>query len=192
MPRSERTAFAPQLPLFIGLVLIWMLLWGEFTLLSLITGIVLAFLVSWFFYLPAVRLGDRINPWYCAVYLGRLLYDIAHASIAITWSAFSPAYRPGNAIVGVNLRTRNDLILTLVAVSLSIVPGSIVVDVNRVNSTLYLHVFNVNDHAGVEKMRREALNTEYRIVKAIGSRADLKRLRTLLEFEKAEPAERES
>ena len=170
------TALLNQLPLVLGLVVLWMLLWGEFGWTNLVTGIALAALVSVGFYLPAVQLSGRVNPWRLLLYFVRLVWDIARASIEVAALALLPRYRASNAIIAVHLRTRSDLILTWTAVSTSIVPGSIVVDIDRIDSTLYLHVLNMRDLAETERFRESVLATERRVVRAIGSSEDLDRL----------------
>lgn len=172
------------LPLLALLVVFWMLLWGGFSWLNLAGGIVVAVLVTSVFYLPAVLLTDRVDPWRLAVYFGRLLVDIAHASLQVAWLALSPRYRPSNAIVAVHLRTRSDLITTWVGVSTSIVPGSIVVDIDRVESILYLHVLDVRSPAEAARFSESVLATERRVVAAIGTREDVERVRELLAGER--------
>ena len=175
--RRERLAAAVnQLPLFLGLVLLWALLWGKFSWLNLLTGVIFAAVVSIVFYLPAVQLSGRLNLWRTGWLFGKLLFDIVRASIDVSWLALGPRYTPSNAIVAVHLRTRSDLILTWTAVATSIVPGSIVVDIERVDSTLYLHVINMPDVAATEKFRSRVLATERRIVLAFGSAEDVERV----------------
>ena len=175
--RRERLAAAVnQLPLFLGLVLLWALLWGKFSWLNLLTGVFFAAVVSIVFYLPAVQLSGRLNLWRTVWLFGKLLFDIVRASIDVSWLALGPRYTPSNAIVAVHLRTRSDLILTWTAVATSIVPGSIVVDIERVDSTLYLHVINMPDLAATEKFRSRVLATERRIVLAFGSGEDVERV----------------
>ena len=176
---ERRAAFLNQLPLWLGLVLLWMLLWGSFSWLNLVTGALLASLVSVVFYLPAVQLSGRISPARTLGFLLRLLGDIVRASVQVAWLALRPIRRPAgpdSAIIAVPLRTRSDLILTWTAVATSIVPGSIVVDTDRVSSTLYLHVLGVRTHAQIDHFRASVLATERRIVGAFGSREDLERL----------------
>ena len=166
-----------QLPLFLGLVLLWALLWGKFSWLNLLTGAAFAAMVSVVFYLPAVQLSGRINLWRSAWLFGKLIVDIVRASVDVAWLALGPKYTPSNAIVEVPLRTRSDLILTWTAVATSIVPGSIVVDVERVDSTLYLHVINMRSIAETDRFRARVLATERRIVMAFGSAEDVERVR---------------
>ncbi|WEO76661.1 Na+/H+ antiporter subunit E [Cryobacterium sp. SO2] len=165
-----------QLPLFLGLVLLWALLWGKFSWLNLVTGAVFAAIVSVVFYLPAVQLSGRINLWRSAWLFGKLFFDIVRASVDVSWLALGPGYRPSNAIVAVHLRTRSDLILTWTAVATSIVPGSIVVDIERVDSTLYLHVINMRSASDADGFRARVLATERRIVMAFGSAEDVERV----------------
>jgi multicomponent Na+:H+ antiporter subunit E len=176
--RERLTGVLNQLPQFVGLVLLWMLLWGNFSWLNLLTGAVFATVVSAGFYLPAVQQSGRLNLWRLLIYFVRLLFDIVRASIEVAALALSPRYRASNAILAIELSTRSDLILTWTAVSTSIVPGSIVIDIDRVSSTLYLHVLNMHNAVETEKFRRSVLATERRIVLALGSREDVKRLRS--------------
>jgi multicomponent Na+:H+ antiporter subunit E len=165
-----------QLPLFLGLVLLWALLWGKFSVLNLITGAVFAAIVSIVFYLPAVQLSGRVNLWRTLWLFAKLLWDIGRASVNVAWLALGPGYTATNAILAVHLRTRSDLILTWTAVATSIVPGSIVVDIERVDSTLYLHVINMHDTDETDTFRASVLATERRIVMAFGSREDVERV----------------
>jgi multicomponent Na+:H+ antiporter subunit E len=174
--RKRIDGMVSQFPLFFGLVLLWSLLWGKFSWLNLLTGAVFAALVSVVFYLPAVQLSGRINLWRCGWLFGKLIFDIVRASIDVSRLALGPGYTASNAIIAVHLRTRSDLILTWTAVATSIVPGSIVVDIERVDSTLYLHVINVGDIAEANRFRARVLATERRIVMAFGSVEDVERV----------------
>ncbi|MBB5639663.1 Na+/H+ antiporter subunit E [Cryobacterium roopkundense] len=175
--KERLVSVANQVPPALALVLLWMLLWGEFTWLNFVSGLGFAILVSVVFYLPPVQLSNRVNPWFVLVFLVRLIVDIVRASIDVAGLALSPRLVTSNAILAVHLRTRSDLILTWTAVATSIVPGSIVVDIDREHSTLYLHVLNMHSAGGIERFRREVLDTERRIIRAVGSREDVERLR---------------
>ena len=109
-PMKERLGGAVnQLPLFLGLVLLWALLWGKFSWLNLLTGAVFAAVVSVVFYLPAVQLSGRVNVWRTAWLFVKLLWDIGRASVNVAWLALGPNYTATNAIMAVHLRTRSDL-----------------------------------------------------------------------------------
>ena len=75
------------------------------------------------------------------------------------------------------LRTRSDFVLSVTAIVISLVPGTLVLEIDRERSLLFLHVLAAGDAAGVEKARRSALAIEASVIRAIGSRADLERVR---------------
>jgi multicomponent Na+:H+ antiporter subunit E len=164
---------------FVGLVLLWMLLWGQFTWLAAATGIALALVVSTVFYLPAVRLSGRFNVFRAVVLIVRLLADIVTASLEIAWSALRPHYRPSNAIIAVPLVSRSDLVMTFTAVTVGLVPGSIVLDIDRDDATLYLHALNVASMQDVAGVKSSVLAAERRLILAVGSADDLAQLKGL-------------
>lgn len=174
--REVGRRFWKQLPLLLGLVLLWMVLWGQFTLLSAVTGLIVSYSVIRFFYLPPADFSGRINPWHTLVFLVHFFADVAVASFQVAYQALNPQPIPRSSVIGVQLRTRSDLIMTLDAIAMSLVPGSLVVEVDRERSILYLHTFATRSQKDVETMRRKVLRVEARIVKAIGSRADLQRI----------------
>jgi multicomponent Na+:H+ antiporter subunit E len=172
-----RRRFLQQLPLLVGLVLLWMVLWNQFTVLSLVTGVVVAVIVTRVFYLPPVELPGRINLWYTLVFLAHFFLDVALASFQVAFQALNPRPIPRSSVIGIQLRTRSDLIMTLDAIAMSLVPGSLVVEADRERGILYLHTFATRTKDDVEAMRRKVLVVEARIVRAIGSREDLARIR---------------
>lgn len=165
-----------QLPLLIGLVAIWMLVWGSLSWLALVSGVVVAVLVTRVFYLPAVELSGRFNPFWFLVFLGRFAFDLVVASFQVAWLAFRPRGVHHNAIIAVDLVTRSDFITTSVAIATSLVPGSIVVDVDRDRSILYLHVLNTDDVADIDRMRTRVLQVERALVRSLGSKDDWNRV----------------
>jgi multicomponent Na+:H+ antiporter subunit E len=174
--RELRWRVWQQLPLLLVLVALWMMMWREVSWLSVVSGVVIAFIVVNVFYLPPVALTGRINAWWSFVFLVSFLAEVVAASFHVAWFAIRPARPPSSAVVAVQLHTRSDFIALLVSTALSLIPGSIVVEVDRPRSILYLHVFGTADREAVQRFRDKALQVERRIVRAIGSRDDLRRV----------------
>lgn len=172
--RVIRFRFRQRLPLLVALVVTWMLLWGEISVLSAASGILVAFLVVEVFVLPPVELSGRVNFFWLAVFLTRFLAELVVASFVVAARAFGPPIR-ANAIIEVDLRSDSDVIMTMVAIVTSITPGSFVVDIDRERAVLFLHVLGARTEADIDKMRRAVLASETRLVRAIGSRADMER-----------------
>lgn len=162
-----------QLPFFLWLVALWMLLWGQLTLLAFLTGLVVAVVVTRAFRLPPVALSGRLNPWYGLVFVVTFLVALIRGSLLVAWQTIRPGRLPGSAIIAVPLRTDDDLIMSHTAVTASLIPGSLVVEADRDRRILYLHVIGVDDLRDVELQRTSILGWEARIVRAVGSKAQL-------------------
>jgi multicomponent Na+:H+ antiporter subunit E len=172
--RRIRQRLWQQTPLLVGLVILWMLLWGSLSVLNLVTGILIALLVTRVFFLPPVELSGRLNVIWLAVFLGRFLADLVFASFQVAFQAIRPKTISQSSLIAVQLITRSDFLLTLTSIALSLVPGSLVVEVDRERSILYLHALNTRSMDDVDAVRTQALRVEYLIVRVLGSKDDLK------------------
>jgi multicomponent Na+:H+ antiporter subunit E len=166
-----------QLPFFVWLIALWMLLWGQFTWLAFLTGLAAAVIVTRIFRLPPVELSGRVNLWWGFVFVLEFLVAVVQGSLTVAWHVLDFRRQPGVAIIGVQLRTDDDLIMTHTAVTASLIPGSLIVETDRDRRILYLHVIGVRDDADVEKQRAKVRSWEARIVRAVGSRAQLHLIR---------------
>jgi multicomponent Na+:H+ antiporter subunit E len=166
-----------QIPLLVGLILLWMLLWGEISWLSAFSGLLVAVGVTRIFYLPPVELSGRFNILWFAVFVLRFALDLVVSSVTVAAQAFRPGKLPLNAIIEVPLRTRSDFVLSVTATVISLVPGTLVLEIDRERSLLFLHLLAAGDEEGVEKGRRSALAIEASVIRALGSRDDLERVR---------------
>lgn len=174
--QERRWRLWQQLPLLVALVLLWMLLWGTVSLLSIATGFLVAVVVTRLFYLPAVELSGRFNPFWFLVFLGKFLADLVAASFQVAFQALRPRGIRRNAVVAAHLETRSDFIMTLTAIAISLVPGSLVVEVDRQASILYLHALNVEDAQQAEQLRSRVRAVERSLVRALGSKDDVERI----------------
>lgn len=166
-----------QIPFLVWLVVLWMLLWAQFTLLAFLTGLIVAIFVTRVFRLPTVELSGRLNAWYAAVFVVQFLWAVLRGALAVTVQVFDFRRRPGAAIMAVPLRYADDLVMTHVAVVSSLVPGSLVVEADRDRRILYLHVIGVRNAADVEKQRQGVLRWEQRVVRALGAPAQYRALK---------------
>ncbi|MET0780037.1 MAG: Na+/H+ antiporter subunit E [Microbacterium sp.] len=171
--RSVRQLVWRQLPFFVWLVALWMLLWGQFTAVAFITGVIAAVAVTRVFRLPPVELSGRVNLWYGLVFVLTFLGAVVRGSLTVAWQVLDFRRQPGTAIIAVPLRIDDDLIMTHTAVTASLIPGSLIVDADRDRRVLYLHVIGVRSAEDVEAQRRSVLRWERRIVRAVGSRRQL-------------------
>ncbi|TDB75259.1 Na+/H+ antiporter subunit E [Micromonospora sp. KC723] len=160
------------------LIAAWNLLWGEVTWGNLVGGTLVGVAVLVFFPLPPVTFAGRLRPRGLLVLVAAFVVELASASVNVAWIAVRPGYRPRGAIIGVRLRVRSDLNLALTAELLSLVPGTLIIDVDRDEGVLYVHVLDVRRAHDLDDSRDRVLAVEERIVRAIGSDAELRLLTT--------------
>src|SRR5690606_8473649 len=148
------------------LVTVWILLWGTVSWANLLSGLVVAAVVLTAFPLPPVTFAGRIRLIGSLRFLIRFLSDIVAASIQISLLAFRFGHTVHSAIIAVPLRVNSDLNLTLTGEAVSLVPGSLILDVDRARGILYIHVVGVATDEEVEAFRRSVYEVEARIVRA--------------------------
>ncbi|CAA9332899.1 MAG: Na(+) H(+) antiporter subunit E [uncultured Friedmanniella sp.] len=168
--RARRRVSAPAV---VVLTVVWVLLWDQVSLFVVITGALLAVLVGLVFPLPPIDLHGRFRPVQGLRLLVRLLVDAFRASLDVVALAFRFGTTPRSSIVRVQLRSRSDLYLTQTAELVSLVPGTIVLEVHRATSTLYLHVLGATDDVAIDAAVQAVLDAEARVLRTFGSAAEV-------------------
>ena len=171
--RTDLRLRAHELPLLVGLIVMWMMLWKEISVLSSVSGLLAAIVATRMVYLPPVDLGGRFNAFAAAKYVGYFVGNVVVASFHVAWLSIRPGAGPTPAIVQVRLRTQSDFILTMTGLTMSLIPGSVIVDVDRFGSTLYLHAIDAPTEQDRETLRNEVLAVEAMLIHTIGSKAEL-------------------
>jgi multicomponent Na+:H+ antiporter subunit E len=176
----ERRRRGFQWPVILFIVVVWNLLWGNVSVANVLSGLLVAILVVAVFPLPPILYTGRMRP----VGLAKLVYwfviDLVAASAQIAWLAIRPGPPPTSAVIEVTLFSDSDLYLTLTAEFVSLVPGSVIVDVHRASSTLYVHVVDVHGDADIAEARRRVLREERRVMEALASDEEMRAYRSAI------------
>lgn len=151
------------------LVLVWVLLWGTFSWANLISGTLVAVLVIGLFPLPRVEGPGRMRPLALLGLLVRLNVDLVRSSVQVAWQSVRPGPPVRSAVVAVRLESPSEFVLAMVVETLSLVPGSVVIDVEPRERTLYAHVLGADDDAAVAAFREQVRRVESDITAAFGS-----------------------
>ncbi|WP_202912081.1 Na+/H+ antiporter subunit E [Nesterenkonia muleiensis] len=171
--RRPRTPFRLELPLILFLGFFWMAVWQSFDVGTFILGLIYATVVVRVFYLPPLRGTGRFNLFWGLVFAVRFLVKMVFASFQVSWMTVAKGPRVRNSIISVQLRSHDDLMITLVGHALALVPGSLVLEVDRTTATLYLHALNVSDEPAAERIRQDALRTEALLIRTLGNPSDV-------------------
>lgn len=150
--------------------MLWAALFGDFSVGNLVAGLLLAALILLVFPMPPAISRLRVRPWATVVLVAHFAVDLVVASLEVAYKAVRPGYRPMGRIVRVPLRDDADLTRVITAELCSLVPGSLVVDLDPTTGELTLHLFDVRTPealaAAVEQVHRQ----EDRVLRALTAR----------------------
>lgn len=155
------------------LAAVWVFLWGDVSWANVLAGVAIGLGVTLAFRMAPIEFHGRLHPWGLVVLVVRFVADLVRASAEVSWLALRPGYTPRGAVIGVQLRSHSDLYLTLTAELVSLVPGSLVVEANRLTGRLYLHVLDLAYSGGADAVRAHVLAQEARVLRALGSSDEL-------------------
>lgn len=142
------------------LATVWVLLWGSFGLGDVVNGVLVAMLVIVVLPLPPVPRTGRVRPLGLSLFLLRFSRDVVVSSLQVAWAAVRPGPRPLSSVVQVALTTRSEFVMTVLSQSVSLVPGSIVVELDTEQGLLYAHVLGADTDERVSSFRESVLSLE--------------------------------
>ena len=174
--RRIALAWRYDVPLVAGLTVLWALLWGSWTPLTLLCGIVVALIVTQALPLPPVPLSARFSIVHVLRFLVVWSGLVIVASFRVAWVAFRPRGVRRSSITLVQLHSTSEMTFTLATLAISLVPGSYVADVDLRRRRLLLHVLDTERLEQVEDERRVALRIEAMVIRALGSKQDVSEL----------------
>lgn len=159
----------------IGLVLIWMMLWGELTLGAALWGLIIALLIQALFPLPKVPELQFFRPIGFLRLVAVTFWGLVVSSFQVAAKVLA-FWRPTqNAIIRVALRSDSMFITAITAELITLVPGSVAIDAGE--RWVLVHVFDASTPERVERARASVRRTEATALRAFGTAAD----RALLE-----------
>lgn len=162
--RARRVQVGPVL----WLTAVWVLLWGNLTWANLLGGLAVAVVVLVAFPLPRLATGVRVRPGAMARLVTRFAGDVVLASFHVSWLVVRPAAAPRSSVVTTRLTTDNELAQMVVAQMLSLVPGSIVVELDPRSRLLSMHVLGAATASDVEQAHEDVRDLERRVLHAFG------------------------
>ena len=124
------------------LALAWAALQGEFSLQTLVTGLVLGYVIL----LTLVR-GGVLNP---SPYIGRVhrvlglavyfFWELVKANFRLALDVATPRFSMKPGIIALPLDATEDSQILLLSMLINTTPGSVALDVSPDRKTLYVHV----------------------------------------------------
>jgi multicomponent Na+:H+ antiporter subunit E len=157
----------------VSVALVWVALWGEASAGNALVGLVVgAVLLAAFPDAPTRRRGlDAFRPLALLQFAAYFAWKVLHANAVVAWEVITPGHGNVNeGIVAVPLTGASDTVVTILANAISLTPGTLVLEVQREPTVLYVHVLHLRD---IPRVRLDIFRLERMLVRAIGSTACL-------------------
>ena len=174
------TRVRPRLVEVGWLTLVWVLLWGTFSPLSIVGGVVVAIAVIGAFRFPAADAHLPVRPLRLFTLVGYLAYDMVVSGAEVSWQVlrYGPAAR--GAVYEVPLLSRSDRVVAVIANALSLSPGAMALQIDHAHRLWFVYALGPRDADGVERSRRRTMDMQRRVIAALGTPEELATAERLL------------
>lgn len=190
--RDRRADLAPIIsrwPTLVGLVVMWIALWGDLTVANILGGTIVAVAVLLFVAQIKPRPFEHLDPAAALRYLQTFSVQLVVANWDVIKAVLRPdTIRPG--ILAMPLHHASDGVVTLIANSITLTPGTLTLETERRDddvAVLYVHALDLSD---VDRVREDVSKLELLAVEAFaGADAQAVQARTLAELEERDGRE---
>lgn len=170
------------------LTVLWIALWDDLSWANLLAGLAVAVGVVLFARLDRRSLRTtHFRPLWVVWYLVVLVWKLVESNLRLAWEIVTPGTSTYTSIIAVPMRGGSEAVVTLVANSITLTPGTMTVEIKTEGDVdgdgisdgvvLYVHGMYTRD---VEAVRRDVLRLEELALHAFGSPEDYERARAEL------------
>lgn len=153
----------------VWLTVVWVLLWGSFTLLTVVGGAVVGLVVTAIWRPGPVQHRLPVRPLALLRLAGFLARDLVVSSAGVSWQTLRYGSRSRGAVLELPLLSSSDRVVALMAGAYTLSPGTLVLQIDLRGARWYIYVVGPRDHAAVEAARRDALGIQRRVLAAFGT-----------------------
>jgi multicomponent Na+:H+ antiporter subunit E len=180
-PRSGFVATVRPRVLEVGwLTLVWVLLWGTFTPLSVLGGALVAVAVLSAFRFPPAEAHLPIRPLRLLGLVVYLVYDVMVSGAEVSWQTLRYGRTARGAVIAVPLLSSSDRVVAVIASALSLSPGAMALQIDHEHGLWFVYALGPRDRAGVERSRRRTMDMQRRVIAALGTPDELVAAEALL------------
>jgi multicomponent Na+:H+ antiporter subunit E len=154
------------------LILVWILLWGTVSTANILSGLVIALLITLLLPLPAVPVEGKLHPLSLLRLIVTVFYYLALSSVQVAWLAVKPGPPPLSAVLRAHVAVKSDLVLALAVNIFNLIPGSIVLEIDQTRRMLYMHVIDVGSDRAVNRFYRQVAVVQRLLVSTFEREAD--------------------
>jgi multicomponent Na+:H+ antiporter subunit E len=137
------------------LIIVWILLWGNVSAANILSGVVVALLITLLLPLPVVPVEGRLRPLPLVKLIATVGWYLVLSSLQVAWLAIKPGPPPKSAVLRTPFAVKSDLVLALGVNAINLTPGTLVLEIDRDRRVLYVHVLDVGSSRAVNRFYHE-------------------------------------
>ncbi|MBJ8348595.1 Na+/H+ antiporter subunit E [Antrihabitans sp. YC2-6] len=149
-----------QISVLCWLAIVYVWLWGDISVGNILAGLVIGALVMWSLRLPRVRVEGRVHVLSILQLILLTGYYALESSAQVAWLAIRPGPLPPTGVLRIRLQIESDLVLVLCCDVLNLIPGTMVLEIDKARRTVYVHVIDVGSTKAVGKFYRSTRRLE--------------------------------
>jgi multicomponent Na+:H+ antiporter subunit E len=162
------------------LTVVWVLLWGTFTTLTVVGGVVVAVVV-----MAVSRQGPPserlpLRPVRLLGLIGYLVYDLVASGVEVSWQVLRYGRRSCGAIMEVPLLAGSERVVAVLASALSLAPGAMALEIDHENGVWYVYSLGPRSEADVRKAWMRTMDMQRRVLATFGTAEELARAERLI------------
>ncbi len=131
----------------------WCALWGEVSVANILSGVTVAITVSIAGVGTAGRGRIRVLP--LLRFAGLVMVDLVTSTLSVAREVLTPTDRTDEAVIAVQTPSESRTHFLLLVVSVTLTPGTAVVDADPDTGTLYLHLLHADRRDATSRHVRE-------------------------------------
>ncbi|HSK97967.1 MAG TPA: Na+/H+ antiporter subunit E [Euzebyales bacterium] len=164
--RGAASSLVGSWPMAVALVVMWIALWGRLSVANVASGALVALAVLLLARGVRPRAVRHVRAVPALRYLGTFLQQLVIANYQVALAVLRPA-RTAPGIIAVHVPDTSDAVVTLVANSITLTPGTLTLETERRDDTviLYVHALDLSD---VEAVRDDIRQLHRRALDAFG------------------------
>jgi multicomponent Na+:H+ antiporter subunit E len=170
---SRIASWPRRIPQVLALALVWVLLWGSLAPTAIVGGLIIGLLVTVLFPLPLLPDRMPVRPLKLLRLAGYLVVDLVVSGIRVSVVTVAQGRRARSGIVGLPLCATSDRTVTMIVAACALSPGSFTLQIDRRRGRWYVFALGLHRAGAVDRLRKEMMNLQMRVIDAVGTDADV-------------------
>ncbi|MFI5714516.1 Na+/H+ antiporter subunit E [Nocardia sp. NPDC051750] len=160
-----------RIGVLIWLTVVWVALWGRISIANVLAGLVVGAVIMITLPLPRIPVSGHLRILPLLKLVAVSVYYAIESSLQLAWFALRPGPPPESGVLRVQFAFKSDLVLVLCTNLLNLIPGTMVLEIDRERCEVYVHVIDVGSEKAVDSFYRTIRQVEALLIAAFQRRA---------------------